>query len=225
MRAIAFDLDGTLIDPAPGIIGCFQSALAARGREPPPFAELRWIIGPPLRGSFRQLLATDEEAEEALKHYRAEYGGGRMFEAVVYEGVFQVLQSLRGQGRRLLLCTSKPQEFAGRILSHFGLAPFFSGVYGAELGGRFEDKGELFAHMLASENIAAADLIMVGDRRFDMEAARRNRAERIGALWGYGDAAELSFAGASALCGKPRELLGALRGLEDAKADGMRLGQ
>jgi phosphoglycolate phosphatase len=225
MRAIAFDLDGTLIDPARGIIGSFQSALTALGREPPPFQELRRIIGPPLRVSFRQLLETDEEVEQALRLYRAQYGGGRMFEANVYDGVFPTLQRLRGQGRRLLLCTSKPQVFAVPILAHFGLAPLFDGVYGPELGGRFDDKGELFAHMLASENLAAAAVIMVGDRQFDMEAARRNRAERVGVLWGYGGAAELTLAGASALCANPRDLPDVLRGLEDAKAAAMGAGQ
>ncbi len=224
-RTIALDLDGTLVDPAAGIIGCFQAALTALGREPPPFAELYWVIGPPLRGSFRQLLATDEEADEALRHYRAFYGGGRMFEAAVYDGVFPALERLRREGRRLLLCTSKPKVFAERMLSHFGLAPFFSGAYCADLGGRFDDKAVLFAHMLSTEAIAPADIFMVGDRKYDMEAARRHRADRIGALWGYGGAAELSLSGASALCGSPRDLPNVISGLEEAKAAAMRRSQ
>jgi phosphoglycolate phosphatase len=214
-RGVALvDLDGTLIDPAPGIIGSCRYALEAMGRIAPPSNDLRWIIGPPLRQSFRELLGDHGDPEEAVRHYRSRYGVTGLFEAAVYDGVEEALTALRGAGLRLVLCTSKPRVFAIRILAHFGLDRHFDGIYGAELDGRFEDKGDLIAHLLEAEGLQADDVCMIGDRKHDVLAARRNGVRAIGALWGYGGEAELRLAGADVLCLAPRDILSALNELD-----------
>src|SRR5277367_4167210 len=77
------DLDGTLTDPAEGIVGCFRFALEALGRHAPPAAELTWIIGPPLRGSFSDVLEGAADSEQALVLYRSCYATEGLFEAIV----------------------------------------------------------------------------------------------------------------------------------------------
>src|SRR5208282_4220048 len=139
------DLDGTLTDPAEGIVGSFRFALEALGQSPPPAAELTWIIGPPLRRCFAEMLGGTGDPEEALSIYRGCYSTGGLFEAVVYDGVRKTLADLRAAGARLFLCTAKPAVYAERILRHFDLRRYFEGVYGAELDGRYEDKGDLIA--------------------------------------------------------------------------------
>ena len=89
--ALLVDLDGTLTDPAEGIVGCFRLALEASGRTAPPAAELHWIIGPPLRGCFAEALKGEGDPEEALQHYRGRYGTTGLFEAFVYDGVKETL--------------------------------------------------------------------------------------------------------------------------------------
>ena len=209
LTTILLDLDGTLIDPAPGILGCCRQALEALGCPAPPEADLRWVIGPPIRESFSRLLDGRGDPEEAVRLYRARYGETGLFDAAVYPGVTGALAALRARGLTLLLCTSKARPFAERIVQHFGLAPYLAGVYGAELDGRLDDKGDLIAHLLATEGVAPEAACMVGDREHDMRAAARHGMARIGVLWGYGDAAELRGAGASVLIASPDELPGA----------------
>ena len=84
--ALLVDLDGTLTDPAEGIVGCFRLALEALGQNPPPAAELTWIIGPPLRRSFARMLGEMGDPEEALDIYRRRYSTEGLFEAIVYDG-------------------------------------------------------------------------------------------------------------------------------------------
>jgi phosphoglycolate phosphatase len=211
--ALLVDLDGTLTDPAEGILGCFRLALEALGRSPPAAAELTWIIGPPLRGCFAEFLGADGDPEEALKVYRSRYSTVGLFEALVYDGVDEALADLRAAGTRLFLCTAKPIVYAERILRHFNLDRHFEAAYGDELGGRFQDKADLVAHILKSEALEAADCCMWGDRKHDVIAASRNGIPTLGALWGYGGADELRAAGAVALCESPSQIPAAFRAL------------
>jgi phosphoglycolate phosphatase len=214
--ALLIDLDGTLTDPAEGIIGCFRLALETLGRIAPPAAELRWIIGPPLRGCFADAFNDDGDPEEALKIYRSRYSVEGLFEATVYDGVREALAELRTAGTRLFLCTAKPLVYAERILSHFDLEQHFEGAYGDELGGRFQDKADLIAHILELEKLDPEDCCMWGDRKHDVLAATRNGIPTIGALWGYGGADELRAAGAAAFCEAPVHVPGAFNALTRA---------
>jgi phosphoglycolate phosphatase len=116
-------------------------------------------------------------------------------------------------GTRLFLCTAKPAVYAERILRLFDLRRYFEGVYGAELDGRYDDKGDLIALILESQGIMAQDCCMLGDRKHDVIAASRHAIPTIGALWGYGGASELTQAGAATLCASPSEVRAALRAL------------
>ncbi len=205
-RVLLVDLDGTLTDPAEGIVGCFRLALAALGRPAPPSADLRWIIGPPLRRSFAEMLGGAADPEEALTIYRARYGAEGLFEATVYEGVDGALAEMKAAGTRLFLCTSKPAVYATRILKRFGLDRYFEAAYGAELDGRREDKGDLIDHILAERGLEPGDCVMWGDRKHDVIGASRRAIPTIGALWGYGGEAELRAAGAAALCASPLDV-------------------
>ena len=212
-NALLVDLDGTLTDPAEGIVGCFRLALEALGRSAPPADELTWIIGPPLRRCFAEALDGEGDPEEALKIYRDRYSTEGLFEAVVYEGVGETLADLRAADVRLFLCTAKPLVYAERILAHFDLERHFELAYGDELNGRFQDKADLIAHILESEELEAVDCCMWGDRKHDVIAASRHGIPTIGAVWGYGGADELRAAGAATLCESPSELHAAFRAL------------
>lgn len=204
--ALLFDLDGTLVDPEPGIVGSVRHALAGMGREIDPDADLTWVIGPPLRQSFATLLAGQGDPETALALYRERYGTIGLTEAAVYPDIPAALTALGRPPMRLIVCTSKPRVFAVRVLEHFGLARHFSAVYGAELDGRFDDKGELIAHLLEAEGLRADRVLMIGDRKHDVLGAARNGVPAIGVLWGHGDEAELRTAGAARLCRQPQAL-------------------
>lgn len=205
VTTLLFDLDGTLVEPRRGIVGCVRRTLAELGCPAGPDEALDWVIGPPIRASFARLLDGRADTEAAVALYRRLYAGGGLTEAEVYPGIEAALAEL-GRSRRLVVCTSKARVFATRVLEHFGLAGCFAAVYGAELDGRFDDKGELIAHLLAEEGLAPEQALMIGDREFDILGAARNGVAAVGVLWGHGDAAELTAAGAARLCQAPGDL-------------------
>ena len=206
-RALLLDLDGTLVDPAPGILACCRHALAAFGVFPPEAEDLRWVIGPPVRESFRQMLDGRGDVEEAVRLYRERYSDWGLYQAAVYPGIVEALAGHRARGTRLVLCTAKARGFARRVVDHFGFAPLLSGLYGAELDGRFEDKAELIAHLLQAEGLSPREVCMVGDRKHDVIAAAKHGVPTIGVLWGYGGREELELAGAAMLIERADELL------------------
>jgi phosphoglycolate phosphatase len=212
---LLFDLDGTLTDNFSGIASSIRHALAAMGSEPPPEAALRSCVGPPLRQSFARLLATDDadEVERAIAHYRERYAEAGWRENVVYGGIANALARCSGAGATLVLCTSKPQPYAERIVAHFGLASHFRAIYGADLAGKRDDKSKLVSYLLRSEGFEAAACAMIGDREHDIHAAHANGMRAVGVLWGYGSREELAQAGAEAIVATPDELPAALAGL------------
>lgn len=199
---VFLDLDGTLTDPRVGIVRSVNHALGQMGRETVPEEELLSWIGPPLHHSFLAHLGDQALAERAVAHYRERYAKIGLFENAVYEGVPEMMHSLRADGRRLWLATSKARIYAERIVVQFGLADLLDGVFGSELDGTRAEKPALLSHALAETNATRA--IMVGDRKYDMLGAAAHDLPAIGALWGYGSREEL--AGARALAIHPADV-------------------
>lgn len=215
---VLVDLDGTLVDPKPGLIGSVQHALRCLGVPVPPADELLWMIGPPFRVSFPRLLGSADRTEEAITHYREHYFNGAMYDAVVYDGIVEALGRLSASGCRLFVATSKPHYYARPILERFDLAHRFAGIHGPELDGTNDHKSDLIAHIIAREGIDPARAVMIGDREFDVIAAARNGIAAVGVTWGYGSAEELSAAGAARLCDRPADLLRAVHEVRGAAA-------
>lgn len=193
---VLFDLDGTLTDPGAGITRCLQHALAVLGRPVPAAESLRSFVGPPLARTMAELLGTRDEAllAEAVRLYRERFVETGLFENAVYYDVPDGLETLTRRGHRLWLATSKPHPYARRILDHFGLARWFSGVYGSELSGENAEKGDLIRHLLAAERLPAGEACMVGDREHDVRGGRANGLATVAVLWGYGTEEELAAA-------------------------------
>jgi phosphoglycolate phosphatase len=215
-RALLVDLDGTLTDNFEGISQSILHALERLGAPLPAPEALRGCVGPPLRRSFARLLATDDPAriELAIAHYRARYAETGWRENLVYAGIAEVVAELAAGGATLVLCTSKPQPYAERIVAHFGLAPHFTAIHGADLAGALDDKAALVANLLVREGFDPGACTMIGDREHDVRAARANGVGSIGVLWGYGSRDELVGAGADALVELPAHLPGVLASLE-----------
>jgi phosphoglycolate phosphatase len=204
--ALLFDLDGTLTDPRQGIERSIRHAMQAVGHPLEPGLDLRWCIGPPLLGSLEALLGPEKaRAPQALAAYRERYGARGLMDNKLYPGIGEALAALAGR-YDLYVATSKPLIYAQAILDNFGLSVHFKAIYGSELDGTRSDKAELIAWLLALEGLDPARARMVGDRSHDMLGAARNGVQGLGALWGYGDRAELLGAGAAALLQRPSDL-------------------
>ncbi len=209
-----FDLDGTLTDPAPGITACIRHAAAGLGVDD--VANPEQYIGPPLRESFRCILATmdPDVVESAMRLYRERFATVGLFENALYPGITELLGSLHARGHAMRVVTSKPTIYADRIIDHFALRPFFPRVYGSELDGRLSDKGELIASVLECEESTGTDPIMIGDRRHDILGAKKNGLRTIGVEWGYGLDGELQKADADGIADRVADLTAVIEEIE-----------
>ena len=189
-RYYLFDLDGTLTDPGIGITNSVMYALEKYGIHIEDRTELYSFIGPPLGESFRRQFGfSEEQARRAVEYYREYFRPKGIFENVVYEGIPELLQRLRENRVTVALATSKPYEFAVRILEHFDLARYFDFVGGATMDGRISRKTDVIAHLLEEfGNVDKASVLMIGDRAQDIEGAKANGLHSAGVLWGYGSA-------------------------------------
>ena len=96
-----------------------------------------------------------------------------------------------------MVATSKPEEFAVRILDHFGLSRYFDHICGASMDEKRVKKGEVIRYALERAGIRdCSEALMVGDREHDVIGARENQMECLGVLFGYGTREELEKAGA-----------------------------
>ena len=204
-----FDLDGTLTDPQQGITGCIRFAMQQLQMVAPAQEQLTWCIGPPLRESFVELVGEDR-ADAAVEFYRQRFATIGLYENELYPEIPQVLHELRGRGHSLYVASSKPRVFVERILQHFDLDQYFCAIYGSELDGRLQDKGELLKFASADQKLQSSDCIMIGDRYHDALGAANSGMDFIGVLYGFGSVEEFSANGFRRWVERPLELIDAV---------------
>ena len=202
--AVVFDLDGTLFDAEEGIVSSVVKAMKEMGLEIPQGAQLRQVVGPPLRYSFHDLLnVPSERLDEAADRYAHIFRSEGMYRYSVYPGIRTMLRVLKENGIYVALASSKPRDLCEHILRHYGLRHFFDRVIGetdshAKLG-----KPEMIRRALPEHYWRAA---MVGDRLYDMEGAKAAGVDGVGAVYGCGSVEELQNAGATLLVSDADEL-------------------
>ena len=207
-ETVFFDLDGTLTDPGLGITNAVWYALDKLGFSVSGREELYKFIGPPLSGSFMKYYGmTQDEAENAISIFREYFRDKGIFENELFDGILELLSELSKNRIRVVLATSKPKEFARRILDHFNISQYFDYVCGSEFDGTREKKEEVIEYII--EKLGITDLskcIMVGDRKYDILGGKKNRLTTCGVLFGYGSREELEDAGADFICESVSEL-------------------
>ncbi|WP_024785620.1 HAD family hydrolase [Streptococcus mutans] len=207
-QTILFDLDGTLTNPALGITNSLAYALEKFNIEVTDKKELYRFIGPPLQDSFENFYHfSKEDSLKAVDFYRDYFRHKGLYENEVYQGIPDLLERLKAQGKKLLVATSKPEEFARQILKHFELFDYFDLVAGASMDGSRHLKGDVIAYGLAAEQISdRSSAVMIGDRKHDIIGARENNLETIAVLYGFGNREELKKAGATYIATNVEEL-------------------
>ena len=197
---ILFDLDGTLTDPATGLIKSFKYALDKMGVDYGAPETLTRFIGPPLYAEWQRVFNfNDQEVDLALKTFRAYYGEYGWWDNKIYDGIKETLSALKAAGLTLAVATSKPEIFAKKVLKLFEIDVYFDFVGAADTDRTRDKKHEVIDYVFSNigeEKRARA--VLVGDRRFDAEGAKISSIDSIGVLWGHGteeeiDAAEFNY--------------------------------
>ena len=193
-----FDLDGTLTDPAQVITNSFVHALKYFGIEIPSYETLCTFIGPPLPETFKTQFGFDEQkVAEGVKKYREYFATKGLLENSVYPGIPELLAGLKAAGKKLVVATSKPEEYSVRIIEHFGLAQYFENVCGSLMDESRSKKDEVIAYAIERNHISdKSKILMIGDRKHDILGAKKIGLKSCGVLFGYGSRKELEEAGA-----------------------------
>ncbi len=206
---LLFDLDGTLTDPGEGIKNAVEYALSKRGLKVADKNELNKFIGPPLVDSFSRFYGfTAEESDRCVEDYRVYYADKGVFENRVYDGIPDLLGTLKRAGKRLIIATSKPECFAKQVLDIFDLTKHFDFVAGATLDRSRNQKVDVIKYAL--KNLGEVDkskLIMIGDRDHDIKGAKAVGIDSLGVLYGYGDREEHESAGATYIAESVEDIL------------------
>jgi len=204
---VLFDLDGTVWDSEPGIIGCMEHAFAALELPVPPREVLESNVGPPLHEMLLDVGMPAELVEEGVLHYRERYRTWGAFQADPYPGMVELLEELSGLGRRLATATSKGEEPTQLMLDHFDLTRHFEVVGAASMDHSAATKEQVIGKALEGLGTPdPAECLMVGDRHYDVEGAATYGIACIGVAWGYGSGTELVDAGARRIVHTPAEL-------------------
>ena len=200
-KYVFFDLDGTLTQSEFGIIESARKALEKMGVIDEDYENLKKFIGPPLYVSFHERYGMNEEqCLEAIRLYREHYEKEGIFKAPLYDGVKEMLEDLKNGGCTLMMVTSKPKVLAEVVAENNGIRDSFKAIVGPSKEDRNPSKTRLIREAMDSLNLTdddRAEIVMVGDRFYDIEAAVEVGVDSIGVLYGYGSEEELRKAGAT----------------------------
>ncbi|STQ87352.1 HAD-IA family hydrolase [Helicobacter pullorum] len=181
---IIFDLDGTLIDPAYGVIKSIDYTLEAFKLGFLDEEIKKSFIGPPICDSLKHNFnLTDKKAKEVTDFFRSIYKEKFLYEAKVYEDIPVLLQILKQSNNKLAVATYKRQDYAELILRHFNLDAYFDFIKGSDFDAKLT-KTDIIKACL--KEFDANDAVMIGDTLHDKKGARELNIGFIGVSWGYG---------------------------------------
>lgn len=206
-KYLLFDFDGTVIDNSEGICGCIRYALGKMNMPVPPQSVLERFIGPSLFDSYRKYCEDSEErAALFVKLYRERYAPTGYLETRLYDGIKETLEKLHGDGFILAVCSSKPLEFIEKIAAAFGIYGLFEFYSCPGFATHDSDKRSLIENAVSHFGADKKDVLMIGDTKFDINAANEAGVDSLGALYGFSEKGELEACGATVLASSPNDI-------------------
>ncbi len=196
-EVIAFDLDGTLTNPEKGLVCGFDYALGKAGINYGTKESLKRFIGPPLYEEWQNEFGISaERSAEILLVFREYYEVYGWWDNEIYPGVADMLGKLKNEGKKIVLATSKPEHFAYKILKLFDIDRYFDFIGGAATDKTRDKKHEVLEYSLAAIGVHdKSKCILVGDRKYDADGAKKVEIDSMGVLWGHGSKEELESSG------------------------------
>lgn len=205
--AVIFDFDGTICDTGEGILKSAKYALDSFGYETPDYNELTYFIGPPLLITFQEKFGADpSKADELVKKFRERYTNKGVFESRLYDGIKELLISLKRNNIKIGIASSKPQDYIETLLDHFGIKSYFDVICGVTFTADCEAKANIIARCQKQLGVAGNSCLVAGDKKYDIEGAKADIIDSVGVLWGYGTKFELIEAGAKFIAEKLEDI-------------------
>jgi phosphoglycolate phosphatase len=190
---IAFDLDGTLVESAPDVIGAVNAVLAAQGLASLDYDVARPLISRGARWLLQRGLAEGGVSEPSaraaelfdgfLTHYRHHLAD----ESRLFPGAIEAIRVLRAAGARLVVCTNKPTDLSRRLLSELRVVDYFDAVVGLDAVSAPKPSAAHLIEAIAAVGGAPARAVMVGDSDIDAGAARAAGVPLLLVDFGYSE--------------------------------------
>ncbi len=194
MQHFIFDLDGTISNPEHGIVNGYKYAFEKLQIPIPTHLELVQLIGPPLRNVFRDMYGfSEEDATYAIDVYREYYNHqGGLYENNLFDGMDDLFTSLNKKNKTLHVATFKGAA-VDIILKHFKIDHHFKHVFFYNEAINMISKEKMIEKIMQQENATDKNkVVMIGDRKHDLLAAKNVGVKSVGVLYGFGSEEEIS---------------------------------
>ena len=213
IRAVAFDLDGTLMNSLADLAASTNAVLAAHGLPVHPLPAYNQMVGNGVRVLIERALgdrAAPELTDRLLQEFIGIYDRDCLNLSRPYDGMPEAAAAMKEQGVRLAVITNKPDPQAKKIITHF-YGDLFDGIYGLSEGRKAKPDPALTLAALANLGVPAREAVFVGDSNVDIRTAKAAGLRSVGVLWGFRSRRELEEAGADVLVSHPQELVELVR--------------
>jgi len=212
IKAVVFDLDGTLIDSLEDLAESMNSALVANGLPAHPIKDYKLMIGDGLTNLAKRAAGSDNAAvyEPVLAKMREIYKKNATNKTAIYKGITQVVNKLKADGIKLAVLTNKLEPFALSLVDYFFEKDTFDFVKGATLASNVKPDPAGMLELLQQLDVKPAETILIGDSGVDMQVADSVGAFGVGAAWGFRPRQELERNRAKAIIDTPEQLLAVL---------------
>ncbi|WP_076412404.1 phosphoglycolate phosphatase [Shewanella sp. UCD-KL12] len=218
IKAIAFDLDGTLIDSVPDLAAATQATLEELGLASCSQEQVRGWVGNGAQVLMSRALSfaldrevESEELENAMSRFMHHYQVHLQQHSLLYPGVKESLAQLAQLGFPLAIVTNKPHKFTLPLLEAFRIRDYFSTILGGDSLAKMKPDPMPLTHILADWQLEQSELLMVGDSKNDILAAKAAGITSIGLTYGYNYGEDIGLSGPNAVCEQFSEIMTLLK--------------
>ncbi len=199
---VIFDVDGTLVDSSEGILNGYRYMFERIGKPVPADEILIKGIGPPMHEILVMFLKTEDEQQisEARAHFRKYYAEAGIFEAKLFEGVLDLLRTLKEKGARMMIVTNKSRPYAVSMLDKLGIGNYFEKMAAQELDKKAVEKTDMLKRLIEENGLRHSESVMIGDTKGDIMAAKNNNITSIAVTHGYESKEELASSQPDMIC-------------------------
>jgi phosphoglycolate phosphatase len=211
LKAVIFDLDGTLLDTLEDIADSMNSVLERHGFQGHGYDAYRYFIGDGLTNLVRRALPADrsdpETVKECLSLMKQDYRRSWRNKTRPYPGITDLLLELKGRGMKMAVLSNKDDTFTKEMVESYFPAGIFIKVVGAKPDVPLKPDPTSAGSIIKALSLKSEQCLFVGDTAVDMQTAMNAGLFPLGVSWGFRPAHELLDAGAQKVIDTPAELL------------------